>query len=60
MLLRDFFLFPLLEERARERGGFSESTVRSTPHPNPPLKGEGVKPLCKTKGNHENDRIQTP
>jgi hypothetical protein len=38
-------LFPLLEERARERGGFLESSITSTPHPNPPLKGEGVRPL---------------
>jgi hypothetical protein len=36
------FQFPLLEERARERGGWLESSVTSTPHPNPPLKGEGV------------------
>ena len=45
-------LSPLLEEHAspmagyvRERGGFSESNVTSTPPPNPPLKGEGVKHL---------------
>jgi signal transduction histidine kinase len=39
------FLSPLLEERVRERGGFKESGVTSTPHPNPPLKGEGVRHL---------------
>ena len=38
-------LSPLLEERVRERGGFSESSVTSTPHPYPPLKGEGVRIL---------------
>ena len=44
-------LSPLLEEHAspmagyvRERGGFSESNVTSTPHPSPPLKGEGAEP----------------
>jgi len=36
-------LSPLLEERARERGGCPKPSVTSTPHPNPPLKGEGVK-----------------
>ncbi len=36
-------LSPLLEERARERGGFSNEDMTSTPHPNPPLKGEGAK-----------------
>jgi hypothetical protein len=36
-------LFPLLEERARERGGFTKPSVTSTPHPNPPLKWEGVR-----------------
>jgi hypothetical protein len=35
-------LSPLLEERVRERGGFSEPSLTSTPHPSPPLKGEGV------------------
>jgi release factor glutamine methyltransferase len=35
-------LSPLLEERVRERGGFSNSDVTSTPHPSPPLKGEGA------------------
>jgi hypothetical protein len=38
-----FVLSPLLEERARERGGFLEYSVTSTPHPNPPLKGVGVR-----------------
>jgi hypothetical protein len=40
-------MFPLLEERARERGGYLKPSVYiySTPHPNPPLKGEGVKCL---------------
>ncbi len=36
------FLFPLLEERVRERGGFKATGVTSTPHPSPPLKGEGA------------------
>jgi DNA mismatch repair protein MutS2 len=35
-------LSPLLEERARERGGFQDAIDTSTPHPNPPLKGEGA------------------
>ena len=48
-------LFPLLEERARERGGFLESSVTSTPHPNPPLKGEGVRELPLFQG-----KAQTP
>ena len=34
-------LSPLLEERARERGGIQEPSVTSTPYLNPPLKGEG-------------------
>jgi hypothetical protein len=42
-----FFLSPLLEERARERGGFEETIATSTPHPNPPLKGEGVRQLLE-------------
>ena len=40
-------LSPLLEERVRERGGFQNSIDTSTPHPNPPLKGEGVKPNAR-------------
>ncbi len=36
-------LSPLLEERARERGGCFNPVLTSTPHPIPPLKGEGVK-----------------
>ena len=36
---------PLLEERAGERGGSSESNAKSTPLPNPPLKGEGTEPI---------------
>jgi 5-methyltetrahydrofolate--homocysteine methyltransferase len=41
----DKALPPLLEERAGERGGSSKDTPTSTPLPNPPLKGEGIKPL---------------
>ena len=38
-------LSPLLEERVREREGSEKLGVTSTPHPSPPLKGEGVRPL---------------
>jgi hypothetical protein len=41
------FLSPLLEERVRERGGSLVSVLRSTPHPSPPLKGEGVRRFLK-------------
>jgi hypothetical protein len=40
-------LSPLLEERVRERGGSLVSVLRSTPHPSPPLKGEGVRRFLK-------------
>jgi hypothetical protein len=38
-------LFPLLEERARERGGCPKPSVNiySPTQPNPTLKGEGVR-----------------
>jgi uncharacterized protein YgbK (DUF1537 family) len=43
-------LSPLLEERVRERGGCSNSVFTSTPHPCPPLKGEGVKHIQVISG----------
>ena len=51
-------LSPLLEERVRERGGCSNSVFTSTPHPCPPLKGEGVKHIQVISGSLNPTTIQ--
>jgi uncharacterized protein YgbK (DUF1537 family) len=51
-------LSPILEERVRERGGCSNSVFTSTPHPCPPLKGEGVKHIQVISGSLNPTTIQ--